>query len=1413
MGNDITKAEIEQYRSQKCSGDLVVTTPYDYTDENGTLLFQAVREQYEKGKKFYQRRPDGKGGWINSTKGMKTTIYRLPEVIEAVKNNKTIFIVEGEKDVETLRELQLTATTNPMGAGKWRSSYNKYLKNADVAILPDNDLIGKKHAENIAEGLTGIARSVKLVELPDLEEHEDVTDWLQKRGGTKEKLLKLVEETKVYSETFRRICLTLGKSDKNTLPVNAEKACKAIEKLGTYYWKAGMARRGLGEVLINHDGVPYFHLMGKDEIFNAVCRVAYSENKKGLPPKEIAGYIYEMPAIETPFKPLEKVIRVPIFSSTGQLICEPGYYGRDRLLYVPYNNNNIRVSVNPTKEEIQAAKSLLEDDILVDFNFVSPADKTHAIAYILLFLCREMINGPTPLHIFEAAKQGTGKTLLAESLMNALTLGKYTIINKPDDNELRKQITSAVISGMSGFCLDNVIELKSPQLAQVLLTQKYNDRPLNTNDQIDTVIRWVWAATGNNIAVDTDIARRSIRIRFVCDEEHPELRSANRFKHPKLFEWCQSNVSRIIESGLTLIQAWIAAGRPVDRSVNYGGFESWAELIGGILAFHGFPAFLGNVKEFYEEADKDAFAWRDLLGVWWSTFHDKPVTAGDLLPYAVGVEGLYLGKDDRDTLKKNYLTRLLNSRKDTVTAVEINGETTTLKLKKERRSNAGTLWSLQVIRPKIKIYEPDETSKDATNPVVNSVCANTRVDSVESVEIYTPKKNFYGKRKEKNNRSGNFNTFNTINTEQPANPVTIGTQTISGKIEEAGINTSHAPLPNNTEKAFEKVTPAEIMVANTKIEEKNIVVASTRPLSDIERCIAGREIAIDLETTGLRPWEDTICVLSVACGDDYWIVQFPTKDLLKTVVDKAGLLIGHNLKFDLAFIRQILQERFAPKVFDTRLAAQLIEGNRRGEKEEDEKKKVSKKKKKKTATPDKDEIREEEDKEKEEEEHSSFYSLKEVAKRYLGINMDKGLQKSDWRKPLSPEQVEYCINDIKIPLRLYSIQRELLEKNKLQQAAELEFNCVPAVVEMELNGVPFDLEGGERLLENFVITHNFDFNPNSHQQIKEAFAELGYTLPNTTKYTLRTIDHPLAQQLLEYKDKKKARDALHEWCSTCYNGRIHPSFSQLGAKTGRFSCSHPNLQNVRKDKEFRQLFAAPEGHMLVDCDLSGIELRIMAWLCRDPKMVKAFNENLDLHKITAAAVLNKPVEEITKSERQLAKAINFGLIYGMKPKKFQEYAENEFGVKMTEEEAKRARNIFFQTYPKILDYHARIERLRPGLWHLPEGEKPMIIVRCASKRARIFDPNTYIFTRAVNHPDQGTGADMIKEALTRLYMDTHYKIILTVHDEIMLEVPEDEAERAKEVLRNTLIAAGSKLISPIVVDAEVGVGKTWADCK
>ena len=267
------------------------------------------------------------------------------------------------------------------------------------------------------------------------------------------------------------------------------------------------------------------------------------------------------------------------------------------------------------------------------------------------------------------------------------------------------------------------------------------------------------------------------------------------------------------------------------------------------------------------------------------------------------------------------------------------------------------------------------------------------------------------------------------------------------------------------------------------------------------------------------------------------------------------------------------------------------------------------------------------------------------------------------------------------------------------------------------------------------------------------------------------------------RDKSKQLNFLNSWFELCENGRLYPSFHQLGAGTGRFSCSDPNLQQVPRESNFRKLFVAPEGYKLVDCDLSGIELRIMAWLSKDPTMTEAFNNNVDLHKITASKVMGKPVEEITKAERQMAKAVNFGLIYGAGAETLQKYAKATYGVEMSLEEAKKARKVFFDTYPYITKYHRSINYQQPETYYLPGEQAQKIVIRCASGRTRLFDPGNIKFTQAVNHPDQGPGADMIKEALARLYLDTGYRIILTVHDEIVLEVPETEAEQAKETLR------------------------------
>ncbi len=146
---------------------------YDYLDESDTLLYQTVRTP---DKEFWARRPDGNGGWINSVKGVRRVLYRLPAVIAAVRDKKSIIIVEGEKDVDTLFVYGFVATCNPFGAGKWSGEYSEFLRGAYVFIVADKDEAGRKHAKDIAQSLIGIAKSIKVVEMPG-EGVKDATDW------------------------------------------------------------------------------------------------------------------------------------------------------------------------------------------------------------------------------------------------------------------------------------------------------------------------------------------------------------------------------------------------------------------------------------------------------------------------------------------------------------------------------------------------------------------------------------------------------------------------------------------------------------------------------------------------------------------------------------------------------------------------------------------------------------------------------------------------------------------------------------------------------------------------------------------------------------------------------------------------------------------------------------------------------------------------------------------------------------------------------------------------------------------------------------------------------------------------------------------------------------------------------------
>ena len=173
------------------NSDFTIVKTYDYVDEKGTLIYQSCRLS---GKRFSQRKPDGNGEWVWNLRGIKPVIYRLPQVLEAVKKGRSIFIVEGEKDVETLEKLGFVATTNSGGALKWKQGFTDWFQDAQVIVIPDYDDSGRQHAEDIASKLYSSAADIVIVHLPDIEEKEDITDWI-KKGGTREQLIELINET------------------------------------------------------------------------------------------------------------------------------------------------------------------------------------------------------------------------------------------------------------------------------------------------------------------------------------------------------------------------------------------------------------------------------------------------------------------------------------------------------------------------------------------------------------------------------------------------------------------------------------------------------------------------------------------------------------------------------------------------------------------------------------------------------------------------------------------------------------------------------------------------------------------------------------------------------------------------------------------------------------------------------------------------------------------------------------------------------------------------------------------------------------------------------------------------------------------------------------------------------------------
>lgn len=561
------------------------------------------------------------------------------------------------------------------------------------------------------------------------------------------------------------------------------------------------------------------------------------------------------------------------------------------------------------------------------------------------------------------------------------------------------------------------------------------------------------------------------------------------------------------------------------------------------------------------------------------------------------------------------------------------------------------------------------------------------------------------------------------------------------------------------------------------------------------RLQSAKVMGVDTETTGLDPHTCRLRLIQIAVEGcetvifDCFSLLPEAREEINSILTSSSVKVLQNAKFDLQFLKAE-GISITGWIFDTMLAARLL----------------------RTSGGPKS---------------ASLASLSEF---YLNEVLSKEEQRSDFSRELTLKQLNYAAKDAEVLLELRHEMLAELKKFQLIEVARIEFACVYAIAAIEFYGINLDRELWAKLLQIteqkkldslselypyigypaiqldlFGKNTSYGSNVNSNKQVLKMLIENGINVTDTSKHSLAEYaDHPIVTSLMKYRYASKALSSFLLSIPKQVNRsteRLHPHYNQIGAWSGRMSCGHPNIQQIPREKAFRECFTAPVGRKLVVADYSQIELRVIAQISGDKRMINAYRNGEDLHKLTASLVLQKPIDLITKEERQAAKAVNFGLVFGMGAAGLKTYAKETYGVGMSLQEAEVFKKRFFAGY-KGLDH-----------WHKEVKRKMSSSSRTLTGRKHTYAKDSGMSGR-YNTPVQGTAADVLKNALGMLYVtlqNTNTFIVAVVHDEIVLECDEDKAEETAVLLRNTMEKAGSKYLIDLPVVAEASIADSWAE--
>ncbi len=608
---------------------------------------------------------------------------------------------------------------------------------------------------------------------------------------------------------------------------------------------------------------------------------------------------------------------------------------------------------------------------------------------------------------------------------------------------------------------------------------------------------------------------------------------------------------------------------------------------------------------------------------------------------------------------------------------------------------------------------------------------------------------------------------------------------------------------------IEEKSPVAVPKEDLRPVHYHLVDDEEQLLALVERLGRHKELCIDTETTDVRPMRARIVGLGIGVhSHEAWYIPFngnvPREKVLaalKPVLENSKIgFFAHNMKYDL---HVLMNEGIALQTisFDTILASYLISPHIQRH-------------------------------------NLDHLSLEKFGKVKIPIEdlIGKGKKQMSMADVPLEKIATYCNEDVDYTIRLKALFEKELAKLDLNPVfTQIELPLIPILMRMERNGIYVDLKKLEKMSEELKMQlleleqqiYHFageQFNINSPKQLSVIlFEKMGIKPPKktTTGYStaFEVLDSlkeeaPIIKKIIDYRILEKMRstyvDALPEQVNPSTQ-RIHCTFNQSVAATGRLSCQDPNLQNIpirtREGKKIREAFKPQQpDYSFIAADYSQIELRLLAHLSEDPALIKAFKEGEDIHAYTAALVFDLPLVEVTPEMRYQAKAVNFGILYGQ-----QAYGLSQL-LGINYHDAEQFIQTYFKRYSRVKEFlefckesvrkTGRAITLTGRQRPIPEINSKNPSIRAAAERL------------AINTPLQGTAADLIKMAMIQI--DTHLRahpgqgmMILQIHDELLFESPDTEINHLSSKVK-VLMEGVFTLNVPLVVD--ISIGKNWGEC-